>query len=76
MPFILLSMSKTRKITSYVRVPLTSVDGRYSLTLATDDADLWHGAPIAIQLVGRQFEDERLLSVSALVDDVINGQTR
>lgn len=44
------------------------------LTTTPDDADLWHNAPIAIQLVGRQFEDERLLAVSAVIDDVINGQ--
>ncbi|KAJ9503790.1 hypothetical protein LTR99_002550 [Exophiala xenobiotica] len=36
------------------------------------DPELWHNAPISLQLVGRQFEDEKLLAVSAVVDKVIN----
>ncbi|OAA60333.1 Amidase [Niveomyces insectorum RCEF 264] len=36
------------------------------------DAELWHNAPISVQLVGKPFEDERLLAVSAIVDDVVN----
>ena len=37
-----------------------------------DDPSLWHNAPISVQLVGKQFEDERLLAVSAIVDEVVN----
>lgn len=43
------------------------------LTGWVDDPDLWHGAPISVQLVGRQMDDERLLAVSAVVDEVVNG---
>ena len=38
-----------------------------------DDPDLWHNAPISLQLVGRQFEDEKLLAVGAIVDEIVNG---
>ncbi|KAK4937079.1 hypothetical protein LTR10_022202 [Elasticomyces elasticus] len=37
------------------------------------DPGLWHNAPISLQLVGRQFEDEKLLAVGAVVDEVVNG---
>ena len=37
-----------------------------------DDPELWHNGPIAIQLVGRQFQDEKLLAVAAVVDQVVN----
>ncbi|KAL1842824.1 hypothetical protein VTK73DRAFT_3024 [Phialemonium thermophilum] len=36
------------------------------------DPELWHNAPISVQLVGRQFEDERLLAVSAVVDQIVH----
>lgn len=39
----------------------------------TDDPELWHNAPISLQLVGKQFEDERLLAVAAAVDEAVNG---
>jgi Asp-tRNA(Asn)/Glu-tRNA(Gln) amidotransferase A subunit family amidase len=38
-----------------------------------DDPELWHGGPIGLQLIAKQFEDERLLAVSAEVDQVVNG---
>ncbi|KAH8173611.1 amidase domain-containing protein [Sarocladium implicatum] len=37
------------------------------------DPELWHGGPIGLQLIAKQFEDERLLAVSAEVDRVVNG---
>ncbi|KAK6365144.1 hypothetical protein LTS17_011622 [Exophiala oligosperma] len=37
------------------------------------DPELWHNAPISLQLVGKQFEDEHLLAVAAAVDKVLNG---
>lgn len=43
---------------------------------ATDDPELWHNAPISLQLVGRQFEDERLLAVGAVVDTTIKATFR
>lgn len=39
-----------------------------------DDPELWHNGPISLQLIGRQFEDERLLAVSAVVDEIVNGR--
>lgn len=40
--------------------------------VCADDPELWHGAPIGLQLVGRNLDEERLLAVSAVVDDVVN----
>jgi amidase len=39
-----------------------------------DDPELWHGAPIAVQLVGRHFDEEGLLAVSVIVDEIVNGR--
>ena len=38
-----------------------------------DDPELWHGGPIGLQLIAKQFEDERLLAVSAELDRLVNG---
>jgi Asp-tRNA(Asn)/Glu-tRNA(Gln) amidotransferase A subunit family amidase len=36
-----------------------------------DDEELWHGAPIPLQLIGMPFEDEKLLAVGEVVDGVL-----
>lgn len=43
------------------------------LTEVLDDPELWHGGPIGLQLIAKQFEDERLLAVSAELDRLVNG---
>ncbi|KAL2813431.1 amidase signature domain-containing protein [Aspergillus granulosus] len=35
------------------------------------DENLFHGLPLAVQLIGRRFEDEKLLAVSQIVHDII-----
>lgn len=35
------------------------------------DADSFHGLPLAVQLIGRRFEDEKLLAVSQVVHDLV-----
>lgn len=38
-----------------------------------DDPELFHNAPVSLQLVGRPFQDEKLLACVAIVDKVVNG---
>jgi Asp-tRNA(Asn)/Glu-tRNA(Gln) amidotransferase A subunit family amidase len=38
-----------------------------------DDPELFHNAPVSLQLVGRPFQDEKLLACAAIVDEVVNG---
>jgi Asp-tRNA(Asn)/Glu-tRNA(Gln) amidotransferase A subunit family amidase len=33
----------------------------------TDDADKYDGAPAAVQIMGRRFDEEKLLSIAQLV---------
>jgi amidase len=47
-------------------------DCRATLTLSTDDPELWQNMPVALQVVGRSFRDEQLLADSAIVDAVLN----
>lgn len=46
------------------------------ISRVSDDPALWHNAPISLQLVGRQFEDEKLLAIAAVVDEAVNGVSR
>jgi Asp-tRNA(Asn)/Glu-tRNA(Gln) amidotransferase A subunit family amidase len=38
-----------------------------------DDPGLFHNAPVSLQLIGRPFQDEKLLACAAIVDKVVNG---
>jgi Asp-tRNA(Asn)/Glu-tRNA(Gln) amidotransferase A subunit family amidase len=38
-----------------------------------DDPELFHNAPVSLQLVGRPFQDEKLLACASIVDKVVNG---
>jgi amidase len=37
------------------------------------DGDSFHGLPLAVHLIGRRFEDEKLLAVSEVVHDIIKS---
>lgn len=39
-----------------------------------DDPELWDRGPIGLQLIGKQFEDERLLAISQIIDTVVNAK--
>jgi len=39
------------------------------------DPESFHGLPLSVQLIGRRFEDEKLLAVSHIVHDIIECET-
>jgi amidase len=41
------------------------------LTPRVDDADIYHGAPAAIQLIERNQDEERLISMAKVVVDAL-----
>ena len=46
----------------------------YSLLFSIDTGpELYKNAPIAVQLVGYRYADEKLVSTAALVDSIVNG---
>lgn len=38
----------------------------------SDDPDAFHGLPISLQLVGRRFEDEKLLALLEHISQLVN----
>lgn len=40
---------------------------------ARDNPELWSNMPVALQLVARPFDDERLMGATAALDAVINA---
>lgn len=51
--------------------PLNDLDGRIQ---ADYDADFYHGAPVALQLMGRRLEDEKVLEMVDTVADLLKKQ--
>lgn len=37
-----------------------------------DDPEIYDGAPAAVQILGRRFEEEKILSIAQLVVDAVN----
>ncbi len=54
--------------------PCTPWLSRLWLTNAiTDDPDIFHNAPISIQIVGRTLDDEALIGMSEIVDNAVKA---
>jgi len=70
-----------------VTVPVTEVDkgvdgkleGFQALneidqkTQDTYDPEVYHGAPVAVQLVGRRLQEEKMLALAKLFGDAVKG---
>lgn len=41
------------------------------LTFAADDADMYHGAPACIQIVGQRFQEEKVLAMAQRIVDAL-----
>jgi amidase len=39
--------------------------------LITDDPDKYHGAPASFQLLGRRLDEEKLISLAAIIVDAL-----
>lgn len=51
-------------------VPRSEVDRE---TQEAYDPEVYHGAPVAVQIVGRRLEEERVLGVAAVVEGLVKG---
>lgn len=58
-----------------VGICLVNMNEARALTVA-DDWDDCHGSPVALQLVGRRFEEEKVLSLVQYVEGLINEATQ
>ena len=59
---------------SILRVPFLSIPVAIPADKsgATDAPELFENMPITLQVVGRPFEDEELISVTEVLDDLMN----
>jgi amidase len=37
-----------------------------------DDPEIYHGAPVAVQLVGRRFQEEKMLALAEYIGDLLS----
>jgi amidase len=40
--------------------------------VCSDDAQIYHGAPIGLQVVARRYEEEKVLAIASLIEDALN----
>lgn len=49
---------------------LSDIDGRIQ---ADYDAEFYHGAPVALQVVGKRLEEEKVLEMTQVVADALKA---
>ncbi|KAE8351823.1 amidase signature domain-containing protein [Aspergillus coremiiformis] len=64
-----LGMSANRQLDT--KTPVTPFNDLDAEVQEIYHADSFHGLPLSVQLIGRRFEDEKLLAVSQVVHDII-----
>lgn len=42
-----------------------------SIFTTADDPEIYHGAPVGIQIVGKKFEEEKVLAIAHLVNQAL-----
>lgn len=47
--------------------------GGADLFLSTDDPDLYHGLPVNVQVIGRRFQEEKVLAITEYIDGLLKG---
>ncbi|KIW21475.1 hypothetical protein PV08_02055 [Exophiala spinifera] len=62
------TLDKARDMSSFK--PLSDIDGRIQ---ADYDAEFYHGAPVALQLVGKRLEEEKVLEMTQVVADALKA---
>lgn len=64
-----LTLPTTKYVSLVSRYPVEDKIANFD---ASDGPKLWSNQPVAIQLVARPFDDERLIAVTEAVDKVVN----
>lgn len=44
-----------------------------TIWLAQDDPEIYHGAPVGVQLVARKYEEEKVLAIAKVVDAAVKA---
>jgi amidase len=69
--FVDKSLDKARDMTTFKQ--LTDIDGRIQKDY---DAEFYHGAPVALQIVGRRLEEEKVLEMCEVIDGALKASPR
>lgn len=40
---------------------------------STDDPDLYHGLPVNVQVIGRRFQEEKVLAITEYIDGLLKA---
>ena len=70
-------MIKTKDIGTHVRETDPWPENTMKLTLtsiATDNAEVYHGAPVGLQLIGRRYEEEKIWAIAKIVERVLERE--
>lgn len=43
------------------------------LTVLQDDPEIYHGAPVGVQLVARKFEEEKILAIAGVAVEALKA---
>lgn len=63
------TVDKARDLTTFT--PLSDIDARIQ---ADYDADFYDGAPVALQIVGRRLEEEKVLEMCEVIDNALKSR--
>lgn len=44
--------------------------------LSTDDPALYHGLPVNVQVIGRRFQEEKVLAITEYIDSLLKGSEK
>ncbi|KIW86396.1 hypothetical protein Z517_01792 [Fonsecaea pedrosoi CBS 271.37] len=61
-------LDKARDMSTFK--PLSDIDGRIQQDY---DAEFYHGAPVALQIVGRRLEEEKILEMCEVIDNCLKN---
>jgi amidase len=53
------------------KYPFSTPCCKNMLTVAVDDAELYDGAHVAVQVVGRRFQEEKILALTEILGDAL-----
>ena len=68
-------MRRTRRLKILVSVHVVIELSRLT-NCRTDDPELYHGSPVAIQLVGRRLQEEKMIALAKYIGEALHGTAR
>ncbi|OAP57627.1 hypothetical protein AYL99_08365 [Fonsecaea erecta] len=74
MPGVVIPVGKVDKTVDVEDKKYSPINERDQENYDMYDPELWDGAPLGVQIVGRNFDDEFVLACASIIDEVLNGR--